>query len=111
MRTHDGGVEHHVFVVVVARQQLENALEYAALRPPIEALIDALPIAEALRQVTPRNAGTITVENRFDEQPIVRRRAPHMAFASGQRILDPLPLVVAQCITSHRSAPPQADHP
>jgi hypothetical protein len=27
---HDGGVQHHVFVIVVARQQLENALENAA---------------------------------------------------------------------------------
>jgi hypothetical protein len=39
-----------------------------------------LPIAEALGQVAPGDAGTITVEHGFDEQPIVRRRASHMAF-------------------------------
>jgi hypothetical protein len=27
MRAHDGGVDHHVFVVMIARQQLENAFE------------------------------------------------------------------------------------
>ena len=106
---HDGSVQHHVFVVVVARQQLENALENAALRPSIEALIDDIPIPEALRKIAPRNAGAKPEKNRFDEKPIVRRRAADMAFASGQRILDPVPLIISQCIASHRSAPPQAD--
>jgi hypothetical protein len=95
MRAHDGGVEHHVFVVVIARQQLENTLENTALRPPAEALMDDLPIAETLREIAPRNAGSISVENGFHEQPIVRRCAPDMAFAAGQKILDPIPLVVA----------------
>src|SRR5712691_7893269 len=31
MSAHDGGIEHHVFVVGVACQQLENSLENAAL--------------------------------------------------------------------------------
>jgi hypothetical protein len=45
MRPHDSGVDHHVLVVVIARQQPKNALENAALRPPIKALVDDLPIA------------------------------------------------------------------
>ncbi len=92
---HDGGVNHHIFVIVIARQQLENALENAALRPSIEALIDDLPITKALREITPRNAGSISVQNGFDEHSIVRRSASHMAFSAGQKILDPIPLVVA----------------
>jgi hypothetical protein len=47
----------------------------------------------------------------FDEHLIVRRSAYDMAFAAGQKILDPIPLVVAQPIASHSSAPPQADRP
>ena len=39
---HDGGVNHHVLVVVIARQELENPLENAALGPSVEALIDDL---------------------------------------------------------------------
>ena len=95
MGAHDGGVDHHIFVVVIARQQLENARENPALRPPAEALVDDLPIAEALWKVAPRNAGTISVQDSFDEQPIIRRRAANVAFAAGQKILDPIPLVVA----------------
>jgi hypothetical protein len=52
---HDGGVDHHVFVVAIARQQLENALENAVLRPPAETLMDDFPIPEALGKVTPGN--------------------------------------------------------
>src|SRR5215831_6351846 len=109
MSAHDGGVDHHVFVVVITRQQLENTLENSALRPSIEALVDDLPIAEALRQIAPRDTSSISEENRFDEQSIIRRTASDMAFAAGQKILDPIPLIVAQPIASHPSAPPQAD--
>jgi hypothetical protein len=34
---HDGGVDHHVFVVVIAGQEFENPLENAALGPSVEA--------------------------------------------------------------------------
>ena len=95
MCAHDGGVDHHVLTIVVARQQLENALENSALRPSAKALMDDLPIPKTLRQIAPGNAGAIAVQNGFDKQPIVRRRASHMAFAAGQKILDPVPLVVA----------------
>ena len=79
---HNGGVQHHVFVIVVARQQLESALENAALRPSIEALVDDVPIPETLRKIAPRNAGAKPEQNRFDKQTIVRRRTSYM-FASG----------------------------
>jgi hypothetical protein len=100
----NGGVDHHVFVVVIARQQLENAIEHPALRPTIEALVHDIPIAKTFREITPRNARSISEENGFDEQPIIRRSASDMALAAGQNILDPIPLVVAQCVAPHRSA-------
>ena len=90
----NGGIDHHVFVVVIARQHFENALENPALRPPAEALVDDFPVTETLGEITPRNARPISKENGFDEQPIVRRRAADMAFAAGQKILEPIPLVV-----------------
>jgi hypothetical protein len=61
-------------------------------------------VAEALGQIPPRDAGAKPEENGFDEQTIVRRGAADMAFPARQNIFDPIPLVVAQCITSHRSA-------
>src|SRR6516162_293361 len=90
-----GGVNHHVLVVVIAGQQLENPLESAALGPSVEALIDDLPFAKAFGQIAPRDAGAKPEENGFDKQTIVRRRPAHMAFATRQSVFDPIPLIVA----------------
>jgi len=80
---------------MIARQLLENAFENTALRPPAEALMNDFPIAETLWKITLGNAGSISVHNGVDEQPIIRRRAADMAFAAGQKVLDPIPLVIA----------------
>ena len=106
----DGGVNHHVFIVVIAGQELENPLESTTLGPSVEALIDDLPVAKARGRIAPREAGAKPEQNGFDEQTIVRRRAAHMAFGAWQNVFDPIPSVVAQGLSPHRSAPPQADH-
>ena len=80
---------------MIARQQFENTLENPALGPPAEALVDDFPIAETLRKIAPWDARSISVQNGFDEQPVIRRSAPDMAFTAGQKILDPIPLIVA----------------
>lgn len=95
MGAYDRGVDHHVLVVVITSQQLENPLENAALRPPAEALMNYLPAPETLRQIAPGNPRSVPVQNHIDEQSIVGRSTPDMALASRQKILDPLPLVVA----------------
>ena len=89
------GVDHHVFVIGIACQQIENSLENPALRASAEALMKDFPIPETLRQITPRNSGPLPIKNGFNEQSIVRRGASNMAFAAGKKILDPIPLVVA----------------
>jgi hypothetical protein len=35
------------------------------------------------------------MHNALNEQPIVRPRAPNVAFSAGQHILDPIPLIIA----------------
>jgi hypothetical protein len=57
--------------------------------------VDVLPVSVARRQVTPRNACTITIENRLDKQPVVARRNPDCLFAPRQQVLDAIPLVVS----------------
>ena len=46
---HNGGIDHHVFVVMIFRQQLENTIEDPAFRPPAEPLVDRFPTAKPLR--------------------------------------------------------------
>ena len=88
---------------MIAGQELENPLENAALGPSVEALIDDLPVAEALGRIPPRDAGSKPEENGFDEQALVRRRTAYMAFAATQNILDPVPLVVARSASLDKS--------
>jgi len=67
MSANDGGIDHHVLVVVITRQQLENALENSALRPSAEALVNDFPRTETLGEITPGNAGSVSINNGFDE--------------------------------------------
>jgi hypothetical protein len=92
--THDGGVDHHVFIVVVARQHFEDTVENTALGPSAEPLMYRLPVTKSLRQVTPRTASSIAIKHRFDEQAIIFCGATHMAFTARQKIFDPVPLVI-----------------
>jgi hypothetical protein len=91
---YDRGVDHHVLVIMITRQFLKNKVENASLSPSVEALIDNLPITESLGQITPGDARSKSVQHRFDKQAIIGRGATDVALATGQKILDPLPLVV-----------------
>jgi hypothetical protein len=95
VRANNGGIDHHVLVVGIARQQLENTLENPALGPPAEALVDDFPISETRRKIAPGDTRPIPEKNGFNEQTIIRRRAPDMTFTTGKKILDPIPLIVA----------------
>ena len=111
MSPDDGRIDHHVFVVGIACQQLENAFDNTALRPSAEALVHDLPVAETGREITPWYPRSISVKNRLDKQPVVRRSAADMTFTTRQEILDPFPLVVSQSKALHGSALLKADHP
>jgi len=99
----DGGIEHRVFAVGVFRQMLEHPLPDAAFAPARVASMDHPEVSEPLRQVSPRNPGAVPVSHRFDEQPVILGRPANMPLASGQEILDPVPLVVTSRIASCHS--------
>src|SRR5882672_475207 len=109
MGTHDGAVDHCVFVVGIRAQLLEQLGPDAALGPVTEPGMHCLPRTKPLRQVAPGDAGAVAEQHRLDKQPIILRRHPDVALAAGQKILDSIPLVVAQAIASHPSVPRLAD--
>jgi len=74
--THDGAVDHCVFIVCVTRQMLKNQLPHSGFRPAAEASMDIVPGAEAFQQVAPGDAGSVSEQHRRDEQPIVCRGHP-----------------------------------
>jgi hypothetical protein len=105
-RTDDRAVDHRVLVVGRISQMLEDPGPDPALAPAAEAAVDLVPVAEALRQIPPRDASTIAVEDGLDEPPMILRGDADMALAAGQQVLDPLPWVIAQSIAAHRAVPP-----
>ncbi len=62
--------------------------------PAVEPPPDAVPLAEAVREVTPRGPRLGDPENRVDEQAVVLGDLPVLPGAAGQEILDPPPVVV-----------------
>jgi hypothetical protein len=105
MGAHNGAVDHRIFIVGISGKMQEDLLPDTRFGPSAEALMHVLPIAEALRQITPRHTSAITIQHGLDEQPVVRRRYPHMTLLARQQLPDTLPLIVAHAIASHRSAP------
>src|SRR6516162_8123576 len=106
---HDGAVNHRIFVVRVGGQVLEEALPHSFIGPAAEPPVGVLPVAKPFRQIAPRNSGTVAVEHRFDESAIVVGGDADITGFAGQPVLDSLPLVIAKCISVHRSALFQAD--
>src|SRR6476660_2116099 len=86
-------------------QLLKDPLPNSGFGPPGEARVHLLPRPKAVRKITPGKTSAITVEHRLDEQPVVARGYSDVALTSGQLVLDPVPLVVAESVSAHRSAP------
>ena len=105
MGTHNGAVDHRVFVVGIDRQMLKHSLPDAGLGPAAETAVDVLPVAKVFRQVAPRNAGSVAVQHRFHEQAVIRRRHPDRTLPARQKVLDPVPLVITKPVAVHRSTP------
>jgi hypothetical protein len=95
MGANDGAVEHRVFIIGIGGQMLKYPLPDTGFGPTAEAPVHVDAIAEAFGQIAPRHASPTAVENRVDEQPIVRRGYADRAIASGQQVPDQFPLVVA----------------
>jgi hypothetical protein len=104
MGSHDGAVDHRVFVVGIGHEVLKNPLPYPVPGPLAEPPVGVLPVAEPLRQIAPRDAGTVSIENGFDESTIVARGGTDISGFPRKQVLYSLPLIVAQSISGHGSA-------
>ena len=98
--THDGGIDHGVFVICILRQGLEDLLPRAALAPARVAGVHHAEITKTRRQIAPGDAGALTVEHCIDEQPVVSRSRSRLSSLAGQQVLDALPVLISQGISS-----------
>jgi len=51
-------------------------------------------IAKAFRQITPRNPGSIAIQDRLHKQPVVLRRTTYRTLSPRQQFLNPFPLII-----------------
>jgi hypothetical protein len=101
MRSHDGTVDHRVFVVRVDNQQGKDAAPYTVFRPTAPSAVGIVPIAKALGKVTPGDTGAVPVYHRVDEPAVIGRRCTDRACPSWQLVLDQVPLVIAELVGAH----------
>ena len=102
--SHNGRVDHRVFIVGIIRQGLEKILPNATRGPAGEALVSVAPAAKTLRQIAPWCPHSKFPDHRIDEKTIAQLAvAADRAGPARQQMLDPGELVVSQCMTFHRS--------
>ena len=71
MRSHDGAVDHRVFVVGVCGEMLENPFPDAGLGPTGKPRVNLDRIAKPLRQVAPGRARLGDPQHGIDKQAII----------------------------------------
>jgi hypothetical protein len=100
MGAHHRAVDDRSYVVVVVLQRAEDGLPVAFLRPVRKPVVDRLPRAKPLRQVTPRKTGSDAVEHRFDEESVTAYRG-RARLLDGQHSLQTPPLGVRERVSVH----------
>jgi hypothetical protein len=71
--THNGAVDHRVFIVRIDNQQGKYSVPYATLGPAAPSPVCVVPIAKTLGQVTPGTTGAVPVYHRVDEPAVIDR--------------------------------------
>src|ERR1019366_4034534 len=101
MRSHNGTVDHRVFVVRVDSKQGNDAAPHATFRPTAPSAVGIVPITKALGKVTPGDTSAVPVYHRVDEPAVIGRRHADRACPSWQPVPDQVPLVVAELVGAH----------
>jgi hypothetical protein len=64
------------------------------------AAVDVFPVAEALGQIAPRDAGAVALEHGLDEQAVVARGDADGVCAAGKEVFNGEPLVITKSVAA-----------
>ena len=98
--SHDGRVDHGVFVVGVLGQYFKQALPHTAPAPAHMAQVHHAEVPNRSGRIAPGNARAIAVEHRIDEQAVVFGRRSNVPGPAGQQVLDLQPLLICQGVSA-----------
>ena len=96
MSLDDRAVNEHVFEVKHVQQCTEITLKDIGECKAVEALKDAVPVAEALRHVAPMRSCPRPLEDGFKKPPVIRHGDAGIGRLFGQHVLNPRPHGVGQ---------------
>jgi hypothetical protein len=99
---HDGGVDHRVLVVRVLRQGIKHPLPNTAVAPSRVTGVYDTEIAKARRQIPPRNACSVAVQNGIHEQPVVFCCGARLSCLTRQQVFDARPLPITEGVSFAR---------
>jgi len=94
--SNDGRIDNPLFQISVAAQRLGDSVPDTLRFPTGEPHIHGVPVAKLGRQVAPWIANPSGIQNRLDEQTVVRCPAAFVSQLLRQQGLNSLPLRVAQ---------------
>ena len=105
MRAHDGRIDHLQCRVghAAAGERLQDHIPDAAVGPAPGLPKDRIPVAELLRQVAPRRAGSHQPKHRVEHAAMVARRA---TATTDQERFEIRPLIVGHQ-SANQGCPPQ----
>ncbi len=98
MDAHARTVDHDEIAVVSGRDRLENAVPYADLTPPHEALVAGGERGNTAREVALGRGGAEAPEDAVEHTPVVH--PGYAAWLVGQQRLDDLLLEISQLMTT-----------
>lgn len=97
----DSTVDVKEFDVGGGGESLEDVLPYAFVGPAVVADVDAMPVSEIGRKISPWRTGAVDPENRFEKEPIVPGGDASVRWFPGQERFDLGPLFVAEHHSFH----------
>ena len=97
---HDCAVYHRIFIIRIGSQNGEYRFPDTRFRPSAEPLMHVLPISKPIGKIAPWNTSPISVEHSLDKKTIIVGCHPDTPLSSGQKALNPIPLVVAKAVTA-----------
>lgn len=95
MCSYNGTVQIQFFEIRVLGELGEYFFPYATDRPPAETPVNAVPLTEARRQVTPRRSGSHNPQHGFKKQAIIFGSSTRVCRLARQQMSNTDPLVVA----------------
>jgi hypothetical protein len=100
MGPNNRAVDLGILVVCLGSQHFKDSLPDTSLAPAHVASMNHPKVAKAFGQITPGNAGAITIEHCLDKEAIILGSHSDGSHSAGEQMLNTLPLIITESVAS-----------